>query len=228
MSYLTFRVRDSRHWTTRLAEDSPVFVQTSLVAVVLSAHYLWIRKLGFDELLEFYINYIWSVELWREKTLLMIIALPMVSLLAILVVFLIYVIIRSIFSHFRTLFTRARRASLPAHILFVTYIEALFAFALVYFLLNVHGDQVHIQGLQSLSDRDHYDDFSAPFVFTKLLVVYFDCIHFSIVTQTTLGYGDMLPATILGKVLVDLQVLLGLYFIAVAIGRGLSKDENTG
>lgn len=45
------------------------------------------------------------------------------------------------------------------------------------------------------------------------LALFGNCLHFSVVTATTLGYGDITPATWYAKALVDLQVLA-----AVAIG----------
>ena len=54
----------------------------------------------------------------------------------------------------------------------------------------------------------------------------FEFVYFSIVTITTLGYGDYLPAGTLGQVLVSLEVMLGILiigFFMVSIGHALSS-----
>lgn len=47
----------------------------------------------------------------------------------------------------------------------------------------------------------------------------FDSLYFSLVTITTLGYGDFTPVDSLGKYLVILQLFFGFIFIVVIINR---------
>ncbi|WP_219079322.1 potassium channel family protein [Vibrio parahaemolyticus] len=51
-----------------------------------------------------------------------------------------------------------------------------------------------------------------------------DSIYFSIVTITTLGYGDILPVHWLSKILVIVEVLMGVMFLAVMIGLIISTS----
>ncbi len=53
--------------------------------------------------------------------------------------------------------------------------------------------------------------------------VLFDCLYFSIVTITTLGYGDITPRTASAKVLANLEVLMGVVLFAIALGMLFSK-----
>lgn len=53
-----------------------------------------------------------------------------------------------------------------------------------------------------------------------------DVFHFSIVTVSTLGYGDMLPKTWYAKLLVDAQVVCGIGLIILAIGRYFAKIDS--
>jgi hypothetical protein len=46
-----------------------------------------------------------------------------------------------------------------------------------------------------------------------------DQIYFSCITAATIGYGDMIPATPFGKVLVILQALSSMLFVSVFISR---------
>ncbi len=44
-----------------------------------------------------------------------------------------------------------------------------------------------------------------------------DFVYFSFVTLTTLGYGDMLPATLMTKALVIVEAITGVMFVAILI-----------
>lgn len=54
------------------------------------------------------------------------------------------------------------------------------------------------------------------------LISYIDCLHYSCVTITTLGYGDMHATAWYSKLLTDVEVLLGLAVSIIAIGRYFS------
>jgi uncharacterized membrane protein len=46
---------------------------------------------------------------------------------------------------------------------------------------------------------------------------FWDFLYFSVVTQTTVGYGDILPNSTCVRVCVILQILIGLVLIAFAL-----------
>lgn len=54
---------------------------------------------------------------------------------------------------------------------------------------------------------------------------FLDFLYFSAVTQTTLGYGDILPNSTRVRVCVVLQVFIGLFLIAVALGLVFLRSE---
>jgi len=58
------------------------------------------------------------------------------------------------------------------------------------------------------------------------LAVWFDCLHFSTVTIATLGYGDIIPKTWYSKLAADLEVLMGIVFVSLSLGRVLGGGEN--
>ncbi|MDR1725861.1 MAG: potassium channel family protein [Bacteroidales bacterium] len=57
---------------------------------------------------------------------------------------------------------------------------------------------------------------------------YFDFLYFSIITQTTIGYGDILPNTTYIRFLVSIQALLGIFctvfFVIGAFEKWKNKD----
>lgn len=52
-----------------------------------------------------------------------------------------------------------------------------------------------------------------------------DSIYYSFVTMTTLGYGDIYPASDLTKMLVTGQTLVGMFMFAIVIGLFLSMSS---
>lgn len=52
-----------------------------------------------------------------------------------------------------------------------------------------------------------------------------DSIYYSFVTMTTLGYGDIFPASDLTKMLATSQTLVGMFMFAIVIGLFLSKSS---
>lgn len=53
----------------------------------------------------------------------------------------------------------------------------------------------------------------------------FNFIYYSFETLTTLGYGDILPMTPLAKTLIILEALIGPLYLAILIGRLVSKQS---
>ena len=53
---------------------------------------------------------------------------------------------------------------------------------------------------------------------------YVDCFHYSCVSITTLGYGDMLPTKWYTKLLTDIEVILGMGVAIVGLGRFFSNN----
>jgi hypothetical protein len=59
----------------------------------------------------------------------------------------------------------------------------------------------------------------------SVLSVFAACLHFSIVTMSTVGYGDIVPAIWYARTASDLQILIGLSLVAVALARAFSRVE---
>jgi hypothetical protein len=51
-----------------------------------------------------------------------------------------------------------------------------------------------------------------------------DCLHFSIATLSTVGFGDMYPTTWYSKLAVDVEILMGLGLTVLTVGRYFSRN----
>jgi hypothetical protein len=52
-----------------------------------------------------------------------------------------------------------------------------------------------------------------------------DCVHYSFVTLSTLGYGDMYPTKWYSKLAVDIELLMGLGITVLTVGRYFSRKN---
>ena len=82
--------------------------------------------------------------------------------------------------------------------LFLNYLEIVFCFAVIYAGLNLLGSQAKTD---------------------------FDYIYFSVITSTTIGYGDINPVNGLGKLFVCVQATMVLAFIVLFLNFFGSKVE---
>lgn len=73
------------------------------------------------------------------------------------------------------------------------------AFALVYYILAI-ADEQHFR------NRSHTALSNAP-------IGFIDAIYFSLVTQSTVGYGSIVPSSTLAKTIVSMQVFSTIAFI---------------
>lgn len=53
-----------------------------------------------------------------------------------------------------------------------------------------------------------------------------DAFYFSFITSTTLGYGDIVPASSLGKILAMIELLFGIMIISIIIAKFVSLNKN--
>jgi hypothetical protein len=140
---------------------------------------------------------------------LLVIAVPIASLIAVLVFYP---------SHER------RLSSLVA-----LYLSLILIFSVLHFQLVLFFDEGHIA----------YDGIHPAWKWLggtqgrvlelgNVIQSFADCFHFSVVTMTTVGYGDMTPTRWYSRLLSDVQVLVGLGVVVVGVGRyfaGLTSKE---
>ncbi len=86
-------------------------------------------------------------------------------------------------------------------LLFLNYLEIVFAFAVLYTL----GDNMN-----------------------KPFTNWFDAVYFSIITANSVGYGDYYPVTPYAKVLVSIQAMFFLSFVVLFLNFFSAKVKNKG
>ncbi|MCP4177646.1 MAG: two pore domain potassium channel family protein [bacterium] len=159
-----------------------------------------------------------------------------ISFIASITVSLIPVIITfyHIYSYRRTLSSFIRLFSLMAQMVLL--------FATIYFVMQTISASKNIKEnhysrldtdelpLNNISNVWYYRTLNAnP---DKLGTIYYallsfqDCIHFSLVTASTLGYGDITPKSPLAKLVADLQVVLSFIIVAFGIGIFISSKAD--
>ncbi len=99
------------------------------------------------------------------------------------------------------LFSKPRSYKRSMLLLFLNYIEIIFAFGVLY-------------------SCDNY--------LNKPLVNWFDAIYFSTITSSSIGYGDFYPVTTIGKLLVSAQAILFLFFVVLFLNFFSTKIKVKG
>ena len=62
-----------------------------------------------------------------------------------------------------------------------------------------------------------------PIGFENGFLSLIDCLHFSVMTLSTVGYGDIYPTAWYSKIIVDVEILIGLGINILTIGRYFSR-----
>lgn len=99
------------------------------------------------------------------------------------------------------LFSKPRSYKRSILLLFLNYLEIVFAFAVLYSCGNY---------------------------LNKPFDNWFDAIYFSIITYSSIGYGDFFPVTTFGKVLISAQALLFLFFVVLFLNFFSTKIKAKG
>ena len=86
------------------------------------------------------------------------------------------------------MFSKPRSYKRSMLLLFLNYLEIVFAFGVLYSCGNY---------------------------LNKPLSNWFDAVYFSVITSSSIGYGDLYPVTLIGKILVSIQALLFLFFVVL-------------
>ena len=99
------------------------------------------------------------------------------------------------------LFSRPRSYKRSMLLLFFNYLEIVFAYAVIY----ASGNYLN-----------------------QAFTHWFDAVYFSIITSSSIGYGDFFPVTTFGRFLVSTQALLFLFFVVLFLNFFSTKIKSKG
>lgn|GEM_PF-695105 len=105
--------------------------------------------------------------------------------------------------------------------LILLYLEMIVLFGCLYFLLLLTGSTIaHFNGLSALTNE--------AVIQTPSLVIttFLKCLHFSVITVSTVGYGNIFPESWLALILTAIQIVLGLYIVIIGISSSLAIIVN--
>jgi len=118
----------------------------------------------------------------------------------------------------------------------ILYLEIILMFGIVYFYAvsdrkamnnELPEEALVIKGIDAewvdLLKDGHLEDKKE--VLIKMLECFHDSIHFSLITSTTVGYGDMVPVSFLAKSLVDIQVVISFFLISFGVAYFFSTNK---
>jgi hypothetical protein len=74
----------------------------------------------------------------------------------------------------------------------------------------------------------HPDGRPPVFEFRSALLSAVDCLHFSVETLSTAGYGDISPTTWYSKLAIDVETLIGLAIVVPTLGKYFSQTSSRG
>lgn len=103
---------------------------------------------------------------------------------------------------FEEFFMRMSRLAIPAFAFLTFYSLLVIVFASFYAIMSNHGESLHFK----------VSNIARPISFSE-------AIHFSIVTISTVGYGDIVPISNLARVLSSVEVICGVLLLLFGVSE---------
>ncbi|UZE97624.1 potassium channel family protein [Alkalimarinus alittae] len=105
--------------------------------------------------------------------------------------------------------------------LLILYVEAVIIFGCAYFLIGYLGQtDIHFHGVDNVTPE--LLNKNPELLFTRLI----EYIHFSLVTVSTVGFGNIYPKSVGSLVVTAGQIMLGLYTVVIGVSSALSIVVN--
>jgi hypothetical protein len=108
-------------------------------------------------------------------------------------------------------------------------LSVIFGFSVLFYYLQLFSGNSAFEGMHPIHLRD-YDFEDLPTLVERLLILppwetVVDCFYFSVVTITTLGFGDIRPVSPVAKLITSAEVVAGFILIVLALGSVLGKPS---
>ncbi len=113
-----------------------------------------------------------------------------------------------------------QRQEFDLRMLLACYFSLVLVFATGFAVLQASSIEPSIKGMVAIWDRDSSYSFGEHW--TRVHRLYFDSLYLSLITITTVGYGDLTPASPWAKILASLEGLAGVGFLGLALGHYFS------
>ncbi len=125
-----------------------------------------------------------------------------------------------------------RRAVTSIPRLALLYLEIILMFGVIYFCAvsepsATKNGRILIKGIDttwvSMVAENHPDKAAT---LKEAALCFQDCVYFSLVTSTTVGYGDIVPVSPMTRLLVGVQVLVSFFLIAFGAGYFFASQSS--
>jgi hypothetical protein len=114
----------------------------------------------------------------------------------------------------------SEREQFALRALLEVYFSVILVFASAYAVLQAGGTEAAFQGMPEVWERGAAVSASAHL--ERLHGIFGDALYLSVVTMTTVGYGDIVAVGFASKTLTALQGLLGIGFVGLVLGQYFS------
>ena len=113
-----------------------------------------------------------------------------------------------------------QRQEFRLRMLLACYFSLVLVFATGFAVLQASSVDPAIKGMVAIWDKDSISSFAEHW--SRVHRLYFDSVYLSLMTITTVGYGDLSPASPWAKILTSLEGLAGVGFLGLALGHYFS------
>jgi voltage-gated potassium channel len=96
----------------------------------------------------------------------------------------------------------------------ITHPRGFYFIIFFFFIVSLFFSFLYYSILPSLENKESLK-FVHGNLYHKISLV--DCIYFSVTSQATVGYGDIIPITDLSKLFVSIQVFFGYFYLCFSI-----------
>jgi len=115
----------------------------------------------------------------------------------------------------------SEREAFRLRALLEVYFSVVVVFGVAYAVIQVSGAGPSCVGMPPVWE-DGQSSSAAPHI-DRLHAVFGDALYLSVVTMTTVGYGDLAPIGFMAKTLTAIQGLLGIGFVGLVLGQYFSS-----
>lgn len=112
------------------------------------------------------------------------------------------------------------------HRILSLYLSLILLYANIYFIMSTIPNDIPFHGLHSPWIWGTVSE-GRRLIPNQTILNYIDCLHYSVVTIATVGYGDIYPTQWYAKLMVDTEILSGTALIGIVLARHFSNSDKS-